>query len=474
MKMPAPPPDNAQLFNKLAEHGERFIAVITSTSSGVAEQQYLPWDKLRYKTPPDGLSHEEWWYGVRLARRGMQRVLPFRDKESANFTYAIPDEVLRGLDEITRRASGEIAISEEVTNRATRDRYIVNSLIEEAITSSQLEGASTSRSVAKEMIRSGREPRDNSERMIHNNYLAMRRLSELRNEQLTSELVCDLHRIVTEGTLEDPSSGGRVQANPDPADRVVVFGDYDQVIHRPPPVEELPERLELLCQFANGEDQTVWIPPFLRALVIHFMIGYDHYFEDGNGRLARILFYWSMLNQGYWLTEFLTISSILKRAPAQYARSFVLTEQDEGDVTHFFIYHLKVVRRAIDELHRYLTRKVEELRETRVLLATMPGEFNHRQLALLEAALKTQDQTYTVQSHLASHNVSPETARQDLLDLERRGLLQSARIRRRYVWRAVPNLSTRIRDGRGNAANQASGGRRLARVAGPSSSAGAR
>jgi Fic family protein len=63
------------------------------------------------------------------------------------------------------------------------------------------------------------------------------------------------------------------------------------------------------------------------------MLGYEHPFEDGNGRTARALFYWSMLNQGFWLTEFLTVSKILRKAPAKYARSFLYTEQDSNDLT---------------------------------------------------------------------------------------------------------------------------------------------
>ena len=56
-----------------------------------------------------------------------------------------------------------------MTNPETRDSYLVRSLLEESITSSQLEGAATTREIAKEMIRNGRQPRDRGERMIFNN-----------------------------------------------------------------------------------------------------------------------------------------------------------------------------------------------------------------------------------------------------------------------------------------------------------------
>ena len=52
------------------------------------------------------------------------------------------------------------------SDRLAGQRYLVNSLMEEAIRSSQLEGATTTRRVAKELLRSGREPKDRGERMI--------------------------------------------------------------------------------------------------------------------------------------------------------------------------------------------------------------------------------------------------------------------------------------------------------------------
>lgn len=444
MKLPAPPPPLDEILAELTKDPEAFVALLTGNPLSAAMPEYLPWDKVRYQQPPNGLSHRQWWYLLKIARRLMQRPLPLTDADGRQFTYALPDTVLRLTEEINRRAGGQIALAEPVTNPSTRDRYIISSLIEEAITSSQLEGAVTSRQVAKDMIRSGRPPRNTSERMILNNYLAMRFVGSLRDQELTPALVCEIHRIVTVDTLDNAEQAGRLQNDPDPAARVAVYGDENQVIHRPPPVQALPGRLEALCRFANGKNDTAYLPPVLRALTLHFMMGYDHYFEDGNGRTARAVFYWSMLRAGYWLTEFLAISRILKKAPAQYARSFVLTEQDDGDLTYFFLHQLNVVRRALDDLDSYLTRKMRELRETRVLLATMPGEFNHRQLALLELALKDQHALFTIKSHSTSHNVSPETARQDLAALAERRLLDVRRVSRQLVWQPAERLAERI------------------------------
>jgi Fic family protein len=408
-------------------------------------EKYLPWDELRYRKPPDGLSVEEWWLTVKLTRNGMRRLLPLIGKEGKAFSYALPDSVLRSIELINRSLSGNISMAEQVTDPATRDRYLVNSLIEEAITSSQMEGASTSRVVAKEMLRSGRKPHDRSEKMIFNNYNAMRRVTEIKDEPLSPELILELHRIVTEGTLDDPTAAGRLQQENE--ERVAVFDRDETVPYYPPPAHELPERLQRLCAFANGEaGDGAYIPPVLRAITTHFMIGYDHPFEDGNGRTARALFYWSMLKQGYWLTEFLVISEVLKKAPSKYAKSYLHTEQDDNDLTYFHLYQLSVIERAIDQLHDYLQKKMTEVREFQQSLALLPGQFNHRQLAVLAHAVRTPTAQYTAQSHAGSHMVTVETARQDLLALERMHLLRKARVGKANIWFPITDLAAALQN----------------------------
>lgn len=445
MKIPMPPPSVADLLSKLeSESRNRVLELVTSMRQGPeTSETYLPWDELRYRSPPDGLSIEEWWLTVKLTRNGMRRVLPLKGKDGSSFSYSLPDSVLRSIEMMNRSLSGNISMTEQVTDPAIRDRYLVNSLIEEAITSSQLEGASTSRVVAKEMIRSGRRPHDRSERMIFNNYNAMRRVTELKDEAFSPNLVLELHRIVTEGTLDDPSAAGRLQREED--GRVAVFDRDQEVLYCPPPASELPERMQRLCDFANGEESSgAYIPPVLRAITIHFMIGYDHPFEDGNGRTARALFYWSMLKQGYWLTEFLVISEILKKAPSKYARSYLHTEQDDNDLTYFHLYQLQVIERAINQLHDYLQTKMREVREFQQSLALLPGQFNHRQLAVLEHAVRTPTAQYTAQSHAGSHMVTVETARQDLLALERMQLLRKARIGKANIWFPIDDLAAAL------------------------------
>lgn len=435
MKIPAKPPVAFDYLEVFDGSITQFAAAVASVKVG--SDAYLPWEKFRFHTPPDGLTPLQWWAATSIQRRSQWRALPLRDLQGSFFSYALPDEMLRLASQVSSKAGGNIGMAEPVTNPATRDTYVVRSLMEESITSSQLEGAATTRKVAKEMLRSGRDPQDKSERMIWNNYQAMMFILEIREASLTPAIVRELHSLVTLGTLDEPDDGGRIQR---PQDERVHVGTFEgEVLHSPPPAEQLEERLQELCDFANASaEEGPWLFPVLRAIAVHFMVGHDHYFVDGNGRLARTLFYWSMLHQGLWLTEFVTISTILKNAQTKYAHSYLNTEY-ESDLTYFFIYHLQVLDRAFNDLEDYLREKVRERQAVKSILSGKHVDFNHRQLAVIELALSNPSAEFSVVSHANSHHVTTETARHDLIGLAESGVLLRQKRGRAYVWRPAPD-----------------------------------
>lgn len=414
---------------------------------------YLHWDKLRRLDPPSGFTSEEWWLRIKFERRPGLRPLPLLRSDDDSplysgepFVYGLPDSVLRSLHRVDQRCAGEVAMDDVVTSDAqARARYLVNSLTEEAIRSSQLEGATTSRQAAKELLRSGRQPRDRSEQMIFNNYRALRFMRSEMHEPLAPETILELHRILTEGTLDDPSAAGRLQTIYE--ERVAVYDrDDGRKVHKPPHPDSLPERLHALCDFANQDDESEpFVHPVVRAILLHFWLAYDHPFVDGNGRTARILFFWLMRKRRYWLVEYLPISRILQQAPAQYGRAFLETETDEGDTTYFLIHQLQVIERAIDELHIYLARKTREIREVEELLHGGSG-FNGRQLALLSDALRHPEQSYSFSGHAEINRVTHETARADLSKLADRGLLCRRKVGREHVFEPAPDLPERLKE----------------------------
>ncbi len=440
MKMPQKPPDTGDLWKQFMKNPERLVNVLTESPSPLVEGKYLHWHKLRYYSPPEGLSHKEWWLAIKLRRQSLFKEIPLKDKNGKPFKYLEVDPIPERLHNIDQGTGGFIRMPEQITNPDTKDQYYVSSLIQEAITSSQLEGAVTTREIAKEMIKTGRAPRDKSEQMILNNFKTMQRIGRLKNEHLSKELIFDLHRIITEKTLDDNSASGRFRKT---GQRIVVVDMYNKVFHDPPAAEQLKERMDDMCDFANSKSPEGFIHPVIRSIILHFWLAYNHPFVDGNGRVARALFYWSMLHNGFWLFEFISISQIIRRHPSKYGRSFLYTETDDNDLTYFILYHLEVIQRAIKKLHEYIKRKAEKLRAIESELRGV-AILNHRQRALISHALRHPHHQYTIRSHQISHNVVYQTSRLDLLNLESRGLLNSQKIGKTWYFTPVSDLEEKL------------------------------
>ena len=198
MKLPPNPPG----IEKLVAAGQDSIGQLLAKIAQLdllkpdVAGEYLAWDELRHRPPPTGLSAEEWWNALRFMRAPLWKNLPMTDLAGRPFHFAMTDAVSRLVHEIDQDASGRIELPELVATPHTRDRYLVSSLVEEAITSSQLEGAATTRRVAKEMLLTARRPKNLSERMILNNYRAMERVRALKEQALSVEMLRELHSIL--------------------------------------------------------------------------------------------------------------------------------------------------------------------------------------------------------------------------------------------------------------------------------------
>ena len=442
MRLPSKPPSQEALLPA----PDRFLEVLSSGIGRLPSDDYLHWDTLRRKPAPEGFTTDEWWAATKVARLATRHELPFRDKAGRPFWFSEHGHLHRQLHRIDRDASGQIAVpADDVANPGTRSRYVMRSLVEEAITSSQLEGAATTRAVAKELLRTGRPPRDDGERMIVNNYRAMAFIRERGDQDLTVEMLLDLQRVLTEGTL-DPGAVGRFRR---PSDDVHVVDMDNNILHTPPDARELGERMDALLAFANATDDEEFLHPVVRAVMLHFMIGYDHPFVDGNGRAARGLFYWSMARADYWLMEFVSISEFIRKSPARYGRAYLYSENDDNDATYFLHYHVRIIRQCIDALHDYLGRKILERRRLERMLGEsgLGGYLNHRQQALLAHMAKHPETTYTIEGHRRSNSVSYHTARKDLDALAQMELLTRATRRgRKLYYRMHPSFPANLGD----------------------------
>jgi Fic family protein len=441
MKIPVTPPPFDALLKKFAGELDEVLRLRLGPE---VEGLYEHWDHLRHLQPPAGLDVEQWWLAIKFARISAYRPLPLREKSGQPLQLAISDSMLRQLHYLDREAAGSIEGLDRAGNASDRERYLFRSLIEEAMTSSQLEGASTTRLVAKEMLASGRQPRDRSERMIYNNFQAMQQLQRWRQQALTPAAIFEMHRVLTEDAIDQPDAAGRFRRADE---QIQVIDAEGRVLHQPPPAAELPARMDALCAFANDTAAASFLHPVIRAIALHFQIGYDHPFVDGNGRTARALFYWSMLRSGYWLTEYLSISSVLKKAPAQYTRAYLLTETDDFDLGYFICHQLDAICQAVDGLRGYLARKGNEQRQAANLLrpdSALATRLNHRQRELLLHAVRHPGAIYRIAEHQRTHQVTYATARADLLRLADEGLLQQRRQGKAFLFVAASDLARRL------------------------------
>ena len=232
MRIPIDPPQISIAVKSVQDENnpEKLVGLFTAFNPTDLKGRYLHWHKFRFHTPHDGYTIEESWVGTKLARSKLLKALPFTGTKDKAFVYGTPDCVLEMVHKIDQDASGQVSMAEPIVNTNTRDAYLINSLIEESISSSQLEGAVTTRKVAKQMLRQQRQPKDKSEQMIFNNYQAMQFIQGFKGKALTPSLIFELHKIVTSGTLENESAAGALRT----ADDIQVVDYEGNILHAPP------------------------------------------------------------------------------------------------------------------------------------------------------------------------------------------------------------------------------------------------
>ena len=374
---------------------------------------YEYWDKIKYKKLPEGVTPQMLWTNVKASR--LKSMIPVWDKYGINL--CVTSQMQRLCHEFDMKF-GSFWEVEGDSQSAEKKYYLSSSLMEEAIYSSKMEGASTTRIVAKDMLRKKKSPQNKSQQMIVNNYNTIQYIVEHKEQPLTEELLLTIHRLMTEKTLDNPEDAGRFRPN----DKVVVADMVEgDIIYTPPSFQEIPEFVESLCNFFNNDNPRTFIHPIIRGIIVHFMLAFMHPFVDGNGRTARALFYWYMLKEGYKLTEYMSISRVIAKSKANYEKSFRYVENDGNDMGYFVAYNLKALETSFQQLREYIQRKQQEKKAASTFM--MAGNINYRQAIVLQRLKDEPDTIFTVKDVQELFSVSSMTARKDLADLVQQGYL---------------------------------------------------
>ncbi len=407
-----------------------------------ANEAYLSWDEFRNKSWAT-TDAEDIWALIKNTRHLGSVATPILDKDGNHykFTPALFVEIQHKVDlEFGGRLLG-IKNFEE----ADKNQFIRQNLIEESIASSQLEGANTSRETARRLLSEARKPRDKSERMIVNNHAAMTWIEKTgKDEKLSLKMLLELHRLVTEGTMANEKQEGKLREtfNADGKRLVIKQFDENTITYTTPDKEFVEQQLAKLFLFANDEDGSPFIHPLIKGILLHFWIGLLHPFEDGNGRLARILFYWYMLKKGYWAFSYLSLSERILKSPKPYAMAYIYTEQDDYDLNYFVHYNIEKLTAARVQFDAFLKTRIADNQQRGKILASGQN-FNNRQVRLLQY-LNFENASHTSLNEYRNRNmdVSKLTAINDLKFLVTKEYLRKQKNGRNIFYLPTEKLKT--------------------------------
>ena len=433
--------ENTPIFNVTKETFDLLLDNELKSLFNKINTEYLYWDKVKYLAPK-GVRPEDLWAAVKIIRNSNMKRVQLKD---LTFSFMITEQMQKTLHEFDMNLGGNLGTLNIVPEK-DHTFYLVSSIMEEAIASSQMEGATTTRKVAKDMLRKGRKPSNKSQQMIFNNYQTIDYIINNKDKDFTLENLLEVHKRISSQTMNDVEDEGAFRKSDD----IYVMNEITgEVAHIPPSHRELNSLLKNMCDFANNETQEGFIHPIIKSIILHFMLAYIHPFSDGNGRTARSLVYWYLIKQGYWLMQYLSISRIIYKSKPAYEKSFLYTESDDLDLTYFIQYNLKAMNDAFKELKMYLQRKINDAESMHILYNIK--DVNERQAKILKILKDLPMSIFTATEISTRFGVDIKTARKDLQCLVDLGFMETRKMAgsKSIGYIRCNDFEERIKEGKG-------------------------
>lgn len=389
-------------------------------------QDYMSKEEISYRLP-NNLALEEFWQEAVKSRKQKAEILPFNDQGNKNFWYLLTPALQKKIYEID--SSGKDSLY-KVVKKEIEHELIRDSLIEEALYSSVIEGAFSTMKRLRELVEKERKPIDINDQMVLNNYHAMQFILEEKHKELSIDFILKLHKIVTEKTLfEDEAYAGRFR------DDAVYVKDKrrDIVIYTPPPEGQVESAMKQLVEWVNEKNDARFIHPVIKASFIHFYFVYIHPFFDGNGRTARALFYYFMIKNDYEFFKYFSISAVVQKTKIQYYKSIKDVEDCNADITYFLLY---IATTILESIHLVTERIAQHYRRDFVLIRLKEKRIflNERQEKFLKKFLVSDKGFITIKAYKDWFKVVYETARRDLEDLAAKGILLKVKHHRQFMY----------------------------------------
>lgn len=233
--------------------------------------------------------------------------------------------------------------------------YGIQAAEDEIIATSAIESIDFSRDSVRNILK-GFAPKDEQENRIMGLKKGLEFIADATNK-ISEENLYKLYMMTVGNFLDDENKleeGKKYRHD-------VVYIVSDHIEHTGLPAAEVPKHMADLIAFANTEDN---INDLVKAAIIHFYCAYIHPYFDGNGRMARLLHLWFLIQKGYQSALFIPFSSKIEKSRKAYYDAYTTIEQNKKysnviDATPFVIYFIENVYNQmtdvtpVDTLSRY-------------------------------------------------------------------------------------------------------------------------
>lgn len=305
--------------------------------------------------------------------------------------------------------------------------YGTKAMEEEIVSTFRIEQIDTSRESVRRIL-SGQAPKNDEEHRIYGMKLGLEFIADV-SHTITEENLFRLYQMTIGDFL--PEEDRLLPGNLYRHDSVYIVGG--KVEHTGLPWQKLPAYMAELVAFAaekTAQDELV------KAAILHFALAYLHPYFDGNGRMARLLHLWYLVQQGYTSALFVPMSRFIEESRSRYYKAYTLVEQNQQlsgvlDVTPFLTYFAESVYSRLGEGQpqpRTLQAFDEALRQ---------GEVTEKEQALWQFVLTAygDEEFSTKRLEKDFGDAAYATIRSFVLKFERLGLLTSVRYGNRVKYR---------------------------------------
>ena len=260
---------------------------------------------------------------IGLLRQNLAQPLPLADFSSDELFY------LPNLAQISTNGMKQL-----LSVPASNQSFGLQAMTEEIHATFQIESIRSSRNSIRHIL-NGYAPRNEEESRIYGMKRGLDFIADRQNA-ITEENLHQLYQISSGDYLPDED-----RLLPDHFYRnapVYVIGGEES--REGLPVQQLPDAMKRLVYFANAKDG---INELHKAAILHFAFAYYHPDFDGNGRTARVLHLWYLVQQGYPAALFTPFSHYIAENKSAYYKAYDRVEKNAltsgyTDVTPFLSY----------------------------------------------------------------------------------------------------------------------------------------